>query len=207
METPIAFIENLSNGIVTEEMLALCLHSVNKRAKNYRDNFNENDYSWKHKEQALSRKRKYYKMKSELLKFILPVSIHCEKQKQKIRISNIDFNTISEYYEQKEKDKDKIIWENSYSINNKTSNSSITNIEFYNIFEETKNYYLYYELYEHSFHEPISEEDLRRYHSLPVIHLSSPLITYGEETKNLLSVTFVKKVLKALQEENAKFTG
>ena len=37
MKTPKEYIENLKNRTITTEMLADCLYSVNKRAKNYRD--------------------------------------------------------------------------------------------------------------------------------------------------------------------------
>ena len=37
MDTPEIFYENLSKGIITYEMLDLALFSLNKRAKNYRD--------------------------------------------------------------------------------------------------------------------------------------------------------------------------
>lgn len=37
MDTPEIFYESLSKGIITYEMLDLALFSLNKRAKNYRD--------------------------------------------------------------------------------------------------------------------------------------------------------------------------
>ena len=37
MKTPKEYQDNLKKKIITEEMLADCLYSVNKRAKNYRN--------------------------------------------------------------------------------------------------------------------------------------------------------------------------
>lgn len=41
MKTPVSYNKNLKAGIITEEMLANCLYSVNKRAKNCRDKVRE----------------------------------------------------------------------------------------------------------------------------------------------------------------------
>jgi hypothetical protein len=45
MKTPKDFIKNIKNNIVTKDMFALALYSVNKRAKNCRDKI----YEYKHK--------------------------------------------------------------------------------------------------------------------------------------------------------------
>lgn len=205
MRTPEEFDYNLSKGIVTENMLALCLHSVNKRAKNHRDSARQS-FSWYHKDANSKKKRKYYKIKTELLKFIKPVCIHCEEKQQKIRISSVDFEDIEDYYLQKELDKEDIVWENSYTISlGRLPGDSIKKkVEFYNIYRNTKSYYLYYEIGDYCFHDPIEREDLRRFKDLSIFFLEEPIVTFGEDPKKLLSVTFVKRVLKALQEGTAK---
>ena len=50
MKTPKEYSDNLSNHIITKQMLVDCLYSVNKRAKNYRDKEREQrTYSrWHH---------------------------------------------------------------------------------------------------------------------------------------------------------------
>ena len=66
MRTPIDYSRNLKSGIVTKDMLALCLYSVNKRAKNARDNekkYRGTDYHDKYKESMVS----YYGIKDSLL--------------------------------------------------------------------------------------------------------------------------------------------
>lgn len=40
MKTPKSFSDNLKKKIITEDMLGACIYSVNKRAKNFRDNIN-----------------------------------------------------------------------------------------------------------------------------------------------------------------------
>lgn len=37
MKTPALYVQNLNNHIITTDMLANCLYSSNKRAKNWRD--------------------------------------------------------------------------------------------------------------------------------------------------------------------------
>ena len=80
--------KNLENGIITEEMLELVLYSLNKRAKNCRDQKNKyykkgknsrykNDYSFKTVEQYKQKEYEYYEQKDFLLTSLLkPSCIH-----------------------------------------------------------------------------------------------------------------------------------
>lgn len=83
MKTPKKYMENLENGIITEEMLGECLYSVNKRAKNCREQqmhyrYSHSRYarenSWKYRAQ----KERYYELKDEMLSILEPERIHKE---------------------------------------------------------------------------------------------------------------------------------
>ena len=96
MRTPKQYIDNLENGIVTEQMLCDVLFSYNKRAKNWRDkkrqykhSYATNSYTWFNN--ALKNEQKYYQYKTEILQFIKPTCIHEEY------IEN-DFEMIIQYY-------------------------------------------------------------------------------------------------------------
>ena len=96
MRTPKQYIDNLENGIVTEQMLCDVLFSYNKRAKNWRDkkrqykhSYATNSYTWFNN--ALENEQKYYQYKTEVLQFIEPTCIHEEY------IEN-DFEMIIQYY-------------------------------------------------------------------------------------------------------------
>ena len=76
MKTPKEYSDNLSNHIITKQMLADCLYSVNKRAKNYHDKEREQRvYSRCHRyvdnsafiEGAREKKLEMYRMKDILL--------------------------------------------------------------------------------------------------------------------------------------------
>ena len=86
MKTPKEFTNNIKNGIVTMNMLGACIYSVNKRAKNYRDNIKELNYyskknkywydKYDNKGKYEEKMNEYYSIKDELLNFISPIEIH-----------------------------------------------------------------------------------------------------------------------------------
>jgi len=76
MVTPKIYTANLIKGIITDEMLASAIYSVNKRAKNARDKEREyrreyrNRYDYYgNEERARERKEYYYELKDSLLEF------------------------------------------------------------------------------------------------------------------------------------------
>lgn len=71
------FRKNLENGIITEEMLELVLYSLNKRAKNCRDQKRAYRYAPKYREVYEEKEAEYYAYKDFLLRKLLqPVCIH-----------------------------------------------------------------------------------------------------------------------------------
>jgi len=90
MNTPNKYKEKLNNQIITEEMLADALFSVNKRAKNCRDQEANNrfylrdcgygyrKYAFRNIKNYKEKKEYYYGLKETLLSVVSPCGIHFE---------------------------------------------------------------------------------------------------------------------------------
>ena len=86
MKTSNEYNENIKNRIITPIMLAECIYSVNKRAKNYRDkiirydSIRQNNPNWKDKfgnvENWAAKMDEYYYMKKKMLSLLKPEFIH-----------------------------------------------------------------------------------------------------------------------------------
>lgn len=82
MVTPKEYEKNIKKGIITEKMLAECIYSVNKRAKNYRDKIREiwrkrayNPYwydKYGNEEKYAKLEMEYYDSKDKMLSLIKP---------------------------------------------------------------------------------------------------------------------------------------
>lgn len=202
MKTPNKYITNLKKHIITEEMLSDCLYSVNKRAKNCRNQARsyEHSYHWIHAascgESYRNKEDEYYQMKESLLKMLSPVCIHHELLGYaKIRTYSYQKDYRKKYA--KASREDLIVWENSYY-----DYESDSEVYFFDVEDKTKpkeNYYLFYELLDHSYHSPIEKEDIEKYPELEVVHLSEPLRTNGYDETKLISVQFVRKVIRLIE--------
>ena len=117
MKTPKLYNELINEKKITNEIIAECIYSVNKRAKNYRDKIKEYKNGSFHQhlesniEKAEEEMGKYYQLKEEFLKVFTPNLLH--KQfigEKKKRVYSYEKN-----YEKllKEKTND-IFWKNSY---------------------------------------------------------------------------------------------
>ena len=90
MDTPEIFYESLSKGIITYEMLDLALFSLNKRAKNYRDQKRKAKKSLyaqaqlfgfsnpDNPEEAERMEKEFYAKKERLLQIVKPACVHQE---------------------------------------------------------------------------------------------------------------------------------
>lgn len=86
MKTPTRFKINLENRILTEEMLALAIFSMNKRAKNMRDKQAmyrtlryDNKFwidNYNYEEKYKDKKEEYYWKKEKLLSLLSPKCVH-----------------------------------------------------------------------------------------------------------------------------------
>ena len=202
MKTPKLYNELINEKKITNEIIAECIYSVNKRAKNYRDKIKEykNGRSHQHLESNIEKAEeemgKYYQLKEEFLKVFTPNLIH--KQfigEKKKRVYSYEKN-----YEKllKEKNND-IFWKNSYYDYDKDME-----IEFFDYHLGTKKYlyFLYCEIGEYSFHSPVSEKIAESNTELEIQEIDENFKTHGSKNEGLLSMQFVKKVLELLQSED-----
>lgn len=202
MKTPNLYKELINEKKITNEIIAECIYSVNKRAKNYRDKIKEykNGRSHQHLESNIEKAEeemgKYYQLKEEFLKVFTTNLIH--KQfigEKKKRVYSYEKN-----YEKllKEKNND-IFWKNSYYDYDKDME-----IEFFDYHLGTKKYlyFLYYEIGEYSFHSPVSEKIAESNTELEIQEIDENFKTHGSKIEGLLSMQFVKKVLELLQSED-----
>ena len=99
MRTPKEYTQNLKQKIITKQMLADCLYSVNKRAKNCRDN--EHKYSkyrtdyYGNADNYRQQKEEYYSQKDKMLTLLKPNCIHETTEYHKERAYDYE----PEYYE------------------------------------------------------------------------------------------------------------
>ena len=142
MKTPKLYNELINEKKITNEIIAECIYSVNKRAKNYRDKIKEYKNGRFHQhlesniEKAEGEMGKYYQLKEEFLKVFTPNLIH--KQfigEEKKRVYSYEKN-----YEKllKEKTND-IFWKNSDYDYDKDME-----IELFDYHLGTKNIYISY---------------------------------------------------------------
>lgn len=195
MKTPKEYTTLVKQGQLTGEIIARCIYSVNKRAKNYRDKINEyrnsrfNQYSHRNIENAEEKMREYYDYKEELLLLYSPTVIHRQhigKETKRVYSYEENYETL------REEKKDFIKWENSYY--NYKENQQIYFFD-YETEKERYLYFLYYDIDSYGFHSPISEDSIINYPSLSIVDIDDNFETYGKKIEDLLSMPFVKKVL------------
>lgn len=187
MKTPKEYTKSLKNHIITENMFCDCLYSVNKRAKNFRDkaqHYRHNRYySGYYQEEDMDR---YYGYKDQFLSLLTPVCIH--KQ-------DVGYETRRVYDYEKDYRKmsnRNIVWQNCYYDRDEDRE-----VWFYDYKTKTKRYlyFLYYVVGDKSFHKPISSPSG---YDLPIKPIDDDFMTFGQDTKDLISPQFVLKVLDML---------
>lgn len=189
---------------ITNEMIAECIYSVNKRAKNHRDKIRKykddryNRYTARNIENAEDEMEKYYTMKEEMLTVFEPSLIHEQyvgEEKKRV------FSTEEDY--------DKLLQEKSNDILRKGSyydDENSIEVEFfdYKLGRKKYLYFLFYEIGEYSFHFPISEQKAKKYTKLQIKEIDQDFKTHGANIEGLLSTQFVNKVLSLLQSGDYK---
>ena len=199
MRTPKNYIQLVNDKKITNEMIAECIYSVNKRAKNHRDKIRKykddryNPYTARNIENAEDEMEKYYTMKEELLTVFEPSLIHEQyvgEEKKRV------FSTEEDY--------DKLLQEKSNDILRKGSyydDENSIEVEFfdYKLGRKKYLYFLFYEIGEYSFHLPISEQKAKKYTKLQIKEIDQDFKTHGANIEGLLSTQFVNKVLSLLE--------
>jgi hypothetical protein len=193
METPQKYKENIEKGIITQEILAACLYSVNKRAKNCRDKEREYRSRYRHSRYDTAetyrwKKEEYYRQKEIFLSLLEPDCIHVEKQQRRLTIYEGDerFATFDQLYE--------VVYRSNVGR------------KYYTVSIPFDKYYLFYDLGAYSFHTPIEECDLSKYPDLDQVRIDG-LHTHGKDILDLVSTQFVEKVLKLIASKNYTYVG
>lgn len=198
MKTPKQFQKNLENHIITEEMLEQCLYSVNKRAKNCRDQIKKYRYSYyKHSqsvvEQYEKKKELYYYQKDVLLTLLKPECIHKVIRHNQMRRRICDDE--EEYQNIRRCD---VVYQNSY-FDKRTGKK--VNFKDVMIQNDKIEYFLFYKTAHHTFHKPI--QDVSFYPSLKCCVIE--LMTEGMSVTYLISAQFVSKVVQLIESKEYTF--
>ncbi|HEL9643328.1 TPA: hypothetical protein U2E34_001347 [Streptococcus suis] len=201
MKTPKEYTKLLKDAKLTEEIIAQCTYSVNKRAKNHRDKIKElkesryNQYKYQNIEKAEEKMEEYYEQKSELLSVFSPKVIH--KQFIGPETKRV-YSYQKDYRKLLEEKNNSIIYTNSYYD---WENYKEVDFFDYETGRERYLYFLYYEFGGYSFHSPIDELSTKGYPELMVEEIDSTFKTYGADITDLLSIPFVKKVIELIKSQ------
>ncbi len=198
MRTPKRYTDLIKNKKITNQIIAECIYSVNKRAKNYRDKIEDSNqagfYKYKeiNNEKAKEQKERYYSMKEDLLLNFSPKLVHKQyvgEKRQRVYSYQKNYEKL---YNEKRND---IVWENSYYDYDRNKE-----VEFfdYSLGEKKYLYFLYYEIGEYSFHTPITEERAEKNTELEIKEIDENFQTHGADIVDLLSTQFVQKVIDLL---------
>ena len=198
MRTPKKYSDLIKKKEITNKIIAECIYSVNKRAKNYRDKVEDYKQArfYKYKENnienAKEQKEKYYSMKEDLLLNFSPKLIHKQYAGEKRQRVYSYQKNYEKLYNEKRND---IVWENSYYDYDRNKE-----VEFfdYSLGEKKYLYFLYYEIGEYSFHTPITEERVEKNTQLEIKEIDENFQTHGADIVDLLSTQFVQKVIDLL---------
>lgn len=186
MRTPKEYTQNLKNRVITQDMLAASLFSVNKRAKNCRDQEREYRYDrYDTKEKYREKKEHYYEQKEKMLALLTPTCIHSEPCKRRVRYYDEEFTCIDPTHE--------VVKSGRYYDRDEQRY-----VEFMDVLENDRRFYLYYELGDYSFHKPIYNTDLKKL-GLEIKQIDE-LETTGEDISDLISTQFVNKLLELIEE-------
>lgn len=192
MRTPKEYTQNLKQKIITKQMLADCLYSVNKRALNSRDN----EYKYTHyipdtygnANKYHKKKLEYYSMKRVLLSVLEPA--HVQKGEVLQRKRTYDY----------EEGYGEILKSGNY-VNNSGfyDPERKEHVEFVvQMIPETV-YYLTYTVSNRTFRVPLEESEIKKYPDLEIVDVGRITPVYGDITADMLSVQFVDKIVQMIK--------
>jgi len=167
------FIDNINNKILTEEMIALTVHSYSKRAKNYRAieyDLKEKEATEEEIELIVKQKKALYKRKAIVLSALQPIAIHMENHVQA---------------------KDEM-----FKIFEGKENNTETIFEDENYYGCSIRYYLAYKANGHTFHTPIKDYELDKYkyRDIPIINVGNLYSKGEDDLDNLLPLKYCEMV-------------
>jgi hypothetical protein len=194
MKTPQKYLNELKKGNLSEKLIGIVLYSINKRAKNYRDKIgayrgNHSDFYDELNNQKMD---ELYMMKDDILNLFVPTKIHSVKRYTSPYLACRNY--CGEY--------DDFCWQkedSDYWIESPCNECKRKKVK--TAYKRT-DYFLFYEIGDHSFHSPIKDEEVSDW-NLPMEEIESLLIS-GAKTKDLLSSQFCKKVHQHLMNNSDK---
>lgn len=224
MKTPKEWTQNLENGIITEEMLDAALYSVNKRAKNCRDQKRQYSHrydKYHNADRYAEKESEYYEQKEKLLSALQPMCIHRE---------SLGFGKMR-HYDNKPGFSDTLArclssgairWSNSFvrggGYGYRWWDDDFCEYEenrtyFFDeeLFQKPLiHYYLFYAVGTHSYHSPLqlNEAQILTYakeHDLEIIDIDK-LDTRGDDIIGLCSTSFTGKVIACISEGQYRLT-
>lgn len=199
MKTSKEITSNIKKGIITKSMVDEALYSANKRAKNHRDNekyyirYCHNKYRERNIEREKEEKKKMYGYKEILLSILKPSCIHKEPLYKKVRVNEYH----KDYERLLEEQNENIVWQNLYP-----DYELDALVEFFDYLKKDEiigyRYYLFYEMPNHTYHSPITEEQLLDYVDLEVKEIGR-IVTTGDDIHDLMSVQAVRKIIALIE--------
>lgn len=189
MKTPKKYSDLVNQNKITEEILGEVIYSINKRAKNWRNqkrkykNYLLDQYD--SYDNAVDNEKKYYKMKSDMLEKFEPIKIHKELRfrnfQRKVSEKDLEYNQLD----------DSDIFRKEIKTDRATGEKVMYKLVRCKLDDSL--YYLYYEIGGYTFHQPIEKSELENFKDLKIDVLED-FETFGRDTTELLSVQFCKKV-------------
>lgn len=197
MRTPKEYTKLVKQGVLTDQIIAECIYSVNKRAKNCRDMVDAYWYAYEYRQKYIDKKDEYYRMKENMLTLYQPICIH----RQTLNVYRRRARANETGYQKRKKKFEKDIVEIGM-IYSKKAQKEVEYFDYLDRRDEKTLYFLFYEIGEYSFHKPISKKQKKKYPELKIIQIDDDFYTYGKDTNELLSVQFVKQVLQLIKSGN-----
>ena len=192
MRTPKEYTQNLKQKIITKQMLANCIYSINNRALNSRDN----EYKYTHyipdtygnANKYRKKKLEYYGMKKVLLSVLEPS--HIQKGEVLQRRRTYDYEDG---------------YEDILRSGNYVNNSGFydpdrkEHVEFVVQMIPQTVYYLTYTVSNRTFRVPLAEAEIEKYPDLEIVDVGRITPVYGDITADMLSVQFVEKIVQLIK--------
>ena len=206
MKTPKEYTDFLKKSIITENMLDSALWSVNKRAKNWRDNKRvaHGYYRMQNYNNALDKEEEMYSRKEKLLSLLKPVCIHKEFAGfKKTRVYDYEKNYKNQFLTHAIHEE--IVWVNSYL--DYDTYAEVSFFDYVDTSQPEYRYYLFYETENHSYHTPISKDEIELYqnkYNIKVVEIDQ-INTNGNDIADLISVQFVDKLIALIDTGNYTF--
>ena len=187
MKTPKEWRDLVAKKQVTELMIGQVLFSINKRAKNYREQKRKYQNSQAYFATSYlanyeEKKATLYQMKKEILAVFSPTAIHTTLYThdfiQKVYQDEVAYQAL--------RPKDVLY----------TGFSQTTGLPFKAILitRSRKVFFLLYEIAGYSFHQPIEKEELAAFPFLKQYALTENFQVAGQDPATLLSLQFCRKV-------------